>query len=201
MRPVTAKLPLKIPLDPPFAKGEAPYLPGRLLLGLIAVVGVWVLPASVLAGPGQAGHAHDQRDDHGAMHGEEHGAQMKALFKKIPPKAQKAKNPVKDTPEGQAKAKELYGKHCAVCHGEGGKGDGPAAAGLPVKPADFTDADHQKLYSEGTMYWVVTNGWKESSMPGFAKTIPRDDRWRLVRHVLSFSQEPSPSDRHEGAHQ
>jgi hypothetical protein len=27
---------------------------------------------------------------------------------------------------------------CAPCHGEGGKGDGPAAAGLAHKPADLT---------------------------------------------------------------
>jgi mono/diheme cytochrome c family protein len=121
---------------------------------------------------------------------------MQTLLKRVPVKAQKAKNPVKDTPEGQAKAKELYAKNCAVCHGEGGKGDGPAAAGLPTKPADFTDAEHQKFYTEGTMYWVVTNGWKESGMPGFAKTIPRDDRWRLVRHILSFFQ-PPPGMKHD----
>ncbi|MBI1864786.1 MAG: cytochrome c [Nitrospirae bacterium] len=154
------------------------------------VLAFLVVVPSALAGPGQAGHEHD----HGAMHGEGHDAQMKALLKKVPAKAQKAKNPVRDTPEGQAKAKELYAKSCAVCHGEGGKGDGPAAAGLPVKPADFTDAEHQKIYTEGTMYWIVTNGWKESGMPGFAKTIPRDDRWRLVRHVLGFSAGAPPAE-------
>ncbi len=186
-----------IPLNPPFSKGEALGSWRRLSLGLFAPVAVLMLSFPAHAGPGQAGHEHD----HGAMLGEGHDAQMKALLKKVPAKAQKAKNPVKDTPEGQARAKELYGKNCAVCHGESGKGDGPAAAGLPTKPADFTDAAHQKFYSEGTMYWIVTNGWKESGMPGFAKTIPRDDRWRLVRHVLSFSHEPSPSDRREGVHQ
>ena len=159
--------------------------------GVAVAVVLLVFPNVVLAGPGAAGHEHHH--DHGAMHGDTHDAQMKALLAKIPAKAQKAKNPVKDTPEGQARAKELYGKHCAVCHGEGGKGDGPASAGLPVKPADFTDAEHQKFYTEGTMYWIVTNGWKESGMPGFAKTIPRDGRWRLVRHVEGFSTGRRPS--------
>ncbi|MEK6814970.1 MAG: c-type cytochrome [Nitrospirota bacterium] len=171
---------------------KALHRPGRLFLGLVAAAGVWAIPAFALAGPGAAGHEHHH--DHGAT--DAHAAQMQTLLKRVPVKAQKAKNPVKDTPEGQAKAKELYAKNCAVCHGEGGKGDGPAAAGLPTKPADFTDAEHQKFYTEGTMYWVVTNGWKESGMPGFAKTIPRDDRWRLVRHILSFFQ-PPPGMKHD----
>ncbi|MDO9523958.1 MAG: c-type cytochrome [Gemmobacter sp.] len=34
--------------------------------------------------------------------------------------------------------KALYGDFCAACHGDSGKGDGPAAAGLSPKPADLT---------------------------------------------------------------
>ena len=33
---------------------------------------------------------------------------------------------------------DLYGEFCAACHGASGRGDGPAAASLPVKPADLT---------------------------------------------------------------
>ena len=149
---------------------KALHRPGRLFLGLVAAAGVWAIPAFALAGPGAAGHEHHH--DHGAT--DAHAAQMQTLLKRVPVKAQKAKNPVKDTPEGQAKAKELYAKNCAVCHGEGGKGDGPAAAGLPTKPADFTDAEHQKFYTEGTMYWVVTNGWKGERDAG----IRQDDSER-----------------------
>jgi mono/diheme cytochrome c family protein len=35
--------------------------------------------------------------------------------------------------------RQLYVTHCAVCHGDGGRGDGPSAAGLASKPADLTD--------------------------------------------------------------
>ena len=37
-------------------------------------------------------------------------------------------------PDGAA----LYQSYCASCHGAGGQGDGPAAAGLSVPPADLT---------------------------------------------------------------
>ncbi|MFN6979250.1 MAG: c-type cytochrome [Gemmobacter sp.] len=34
--------------------------------------------------------------------------------------------------------KDLYATYCAGCHGDGGRGDGPAAAGLAARPADLT---------------------------------------------------------------
>jgi mono/diheme cytochrome c family protein len=33
---------------------------------------------------------------------------------------------------------ELFKEYCAVCHGTGGKGDGPAAEALKKRPADLT---------------------------------------------------------------
>jgi mono/diheme cytochrome c family protein len=32
----------------------------------------------------------------------------------------------------------LFGQHCAVCHGKGGKGDGPAASAMTAKPNNLT---------------------------------------------------------------
>ena len=34
----------------------------------------------------------------------------------------------------------IYAADCAACHGASGKGDGPAAAGLPIRPANLTEA-------------------------------------------------------------
>jgi len=34
--------------------------------------------------------------------------------------------------------KDLFREYCAVCHGVGGKGDGPAAAALKTAPSDLT---------------------------------------------------------------
>ena len=38
-----------------------------------------------------------------------------------------------------ASGRQLYVTHCAVCHGDGGRGDGPSAAGFASKPSDLTD--------------------------------------------------------------
>lgn len=37
------------------------------------------------------------------------------------------------------RGREVFEKNCVACHGSDGKGTGPAAAALPVKPANLTD--------------------------------------------------------------
>ena len=38
-----------------------------------------------------------------------------------------------------AEGKKTFQTYCAACHGEKGKGDGPAAAALTPKPRNYTD--------------------------------------------------------------
>jgi mono/diheme cytochrome c family protein len=46
--------------------------------------------------------------------------------------------------EALARGRSLYEAHCASCHGTGALGDGIAAAGLPVEPANILEhlGDH-----------------------------------------------------------
>ncbi len=46
--------------------------------------------------------------------------------------------PATQEPAGFPTGAEDFASYCAGCHGENGKGDGPAAAGLPKKPANLT---------------------------------------------------------------
>lgn len=38
----------------------------------------------------------------------------------------------------EVSGRALYAEYCAICHGVGGRGDGPAAAGLTPPPTDLT---------------------------------------------------------------
>ena len=80
----------------------------------------------------------------------------------------------------------LYPGHCASCHGATGHGDGPAAASLPIPPADLTAA-HLWEHADGEMFWWLTHGIPAPdgtpAMPGFAGLLSPDQRWSLIDAV------------------
>ncbi len=84
---------------------------------------------------------------------------------------------------GIVRGARLYGRNCAACHGDEGRGDGPLAHGLDIPPADLTAA-HLWQHSDGDMFWFLTHGIDSPrgglSMPGFAATLPTEARWALI---------------------
>ncbi len=84
----------------------------------------------------------------------------------------------------------LYPGHCASCHGAGGHGDGPAAKGLAVPPADLTAA-HLWMHSDGELFWWLTHGIEAPAgglaMPGFAAALSEDDRWDLIDFIRAHN--------------
>ncbi len=76
----------------------------------------------------------------------------------------------------------LYAENCALCHGVGGKGDGPAAASLTVRPADLT-APHLFAHTPGDLFWWVSNGRDNGVMPGFAGIMSPADRWDVINFI------------------
>jgi putative copper resistance protein D len=76
----------------------------------------------------------------------------------------------------------IYAENCALCHGTTGHGDGPAAAGLPIRPADLTEA-HLFMHSPGDLYWWVSHGIDEGVMPGFGDVLSADRRWDVINFI------------------
>ena len=97
--------------------------------------------------------------------------------------------------------KNLYQiSQCGKCHGDGGKGDGPSAAGLtddwesPIKPTDLT---YRWLFKNGhtpeDIYRTFNGGLNGTPMPSYLDSFENDrDRWALVAYVLSLSPEKRP---------
>jgi putative copper resistance protein D len=81
-----------------------------------------------------------------------------------------------------ARGQPLYAEYCAVCHGPYGYGDGPAAATLPIKPADLTGA-HLFHHGEGTLFWWVSHGIAGTPMPGFADQLSETERWDVLNFL------------------
>ncbi len=81
-----------------------------------------------------------------------------------------------------ARGARLYTENCAVCHGANGKGNGPAAAGLVIHPADLT-APHLFAHTPGDLFWWVSHGKANGAMPGFAAMMSPADRWDVINFV------------------
>jgi mono/diheme cytochrome c family protein len=61
--------------------------------------------------------------------------------------------------------KNLYDTKCQMCHGADGRGDGPAAAALNPKPADFTNPVFWQNNAAEKISRTVSNG--KGMMPAF----------------------------------
>ena len=70
--------------------------------------------------------------------------------------------------------KLLYEKHCLVCHGPQGKGDGPTGKMLKPPPADFTSAA-SKTKSEADLRQIIENGKPGTAMPPWKGQLSETD--------------------------
>jgi mono/diheme cytochrome c family protein len=103
----------------------------------------------------------------------------------IPADAAHLVNPVKSTPESQARAKKMYGYDCAMCHGATGNGKGDIAD-LKPPPRDYTDPATLKDLSDGEIFYILKNG-KGQMPPDGGRTKP-EDLWNIVILVRSFAK-------------
>jgi mono/diheme cytochrome c family protein len=69
-----------------------------------------------------------------------------------------------------ARGRELYGAHCATCHGATGQADGPGVRGLSPTPANL--AEHE--YSAERLADALWNGVAGTSMPAWRDHAPTD---------------------------
>jgi mono/diheme cytochrome c family protein len=58
----------------------------------------------------------------------------------------------------RAEAKKIWTERCVTCHGPAGRGDGPGAKILPVKPRNFGDVDWQDETSDERIAQVIVDG-------------------------------------------
>jgi len=112
----------------------------------------------------------------------------------IPKEARDARNPVQLTAEIMAAAKEHYADHCAICHGNDGRGATLVGKGLYPKAPDMTSADTQQL-TDGEIYYIIENGIRFTGMPGFGEepgNLQNEETWHLVhfiRHIPSMTDD------------
>jgi mono/diheme cytochrome c family protein len=104
-----------------------------------------------------------------------------------PKNADNIKNPLAGNTALLPEAKSIYIANCGPCHGDKGRGDGPAAAGLNPKPADHSSAAVQSE-SDGALFWKLSEG--RAPMPAYKKVFSEQQRWELINYIRTLARSP-----------
>lgn len=101
--------------------------------------------------------------------------------------------PVNAPPPGTSGAPNgatLYAKWCAACHGETGRGDGPNARSLPVKPAVHSSREAMSARPDDSLFDTIAAGGavmnRSPRMPAFGATLSPAEIRALVRHIRTL---------------
>lgn len=100
-----------------------------------------------------------------------------------------ATSPVPYTTVAIARGATLYAGNCTACHGADGRGDGPAAASLPIRPVDLVE--HAAHHRVGDLFWWIAHGIPGTPMPGLEPRLDAEATWDLVQFLRaqSYAQE------------
>ncbi|MCA1668744.1 MAG: copper resistance protein CopC [Thermomicrobia bacterium] len=87
-------------------------------------------------------------------------------------------NPVPATQDILIQGGVLYAQNCAVCHGASGEGNG--------KPGTPLTAATGQRYTDGDLYWLLTNGVSGKGMPPYNTRLSPTERWQVVRYLRTI---------------
>lgn len=86
--------------------------------------------------------------------------------------------------------KKLYEQFCATCHGQSGKGDGPAAAVLEPKLRDHTSKEVMSKLSDDDLFNVIKNGGasvgKSPLMPPWGASLQDDQIQDVIAYIRAL---------------
>ncbi|MCC7370029.1 MAG: copper resistance protein CopC [Chloroflexi bacterium] len=109
-----------------------------------------------------------------------------AVTPALPQDVRSLRNPFPPDTASIARGRELYEQQCASCHGLAGRGDGPLAASLRPRPADFR-VHMAAGHTDGELFTWLSRGVPGTAMPAFEAQLAEQDRWHLVNFIRGFA--------------
>lgn len=84
------------------------------------------------------------------------------------------------------RGKEMYGVHCAICHGDSGDGKGVVAKYLTDANVAVASIHNfpQSSHPDGYIFEVISNG--KGNMGGYKHNLPVRDRWAIVAYLRTL---------------
>lgn len=101
-----------------------------------------------------------------------------------PARAAKKANPIPPDAKSLELGRKLWERDCLSCHGAKGRGDGPQAADLDRKPADFADAAMWDQ-SDGAFFWKLVEG--KTPMPATKTLLSDEERWHIINYMRTLA--------------
>jgi mono/diheme cytochrome c family protein len=98
---------------------------------------------------------------------------------KVPEKSRAKQNPLDKDPDARVAGEILFEEHCEECHGAHGAGGKKAPS---LQAAEVQEA------SDGTLFYILSNGIVRKRMPVWSK-LPEPQRWQLVSYIKSLGVE------------
>jgi mono/diheme cytochrome c family protein len=95
------------------------------------------------------------------------------------------KNPLPANAEILADGRAHFADHCAICHGNDGRGETEIGQGLYPKAPNMRDHGTQQL-TDGEIFYIIKNGVRFTGMPAWGDPDSRTDdesNWKLVHFI------------------
>ena len=150
----------------------------RSLLSIILVIVVTLCLPSL--SPGRRSGTEDSHES-----GHHHGSWA------VPDQEERRVNPVPPDTTSLEQGAKLFRTYCASCHGEQGRGDGPAGAGMAPRPPDLVHASSH--HRDGELAWKIATG--RPPMPAWKGVLTETQIWHVVNYIKSIG-----SQGHSGHH-
>ena len=88
--------------------------------------------------------------------------------------------------QDKAEGKKYYVTFCSACHGDSGKGDGPAAVSLPLRPANHSDGSVMNQLSDKFLLEIISKGGQAVGKSPFMPAWGNQLREKQVRDIVAY---------------
>lgn len=99
------------------------------------------------------------------------------------------------TPDPVGRGRAVYEKaECQECHGRTGRGDGPSAKDLKIKPADLTRRPFKGGSDAADIVRTLLTGLDGTPMPSYHLVLEDIELWDLAYYIASLGEPPQITD-------
>ncbi|GJM14455.1 MAG: hypothetical protein DHS20C12_28580 [Pseudohongiella sp.] len=96
-----------------------------------------------------------------------------------------ASNPLEASASNVAAGRTLFAENCASCHGNEGKGDGPAGVILDPPATNIARFVGMPMAKDDYLLWTISDGGTalETDMPAFKELLSESEIWQLITYL------------------